>query len=279
MLSIPQAALFLYTTLQQKICLPEEGTENIIDTNTFDIVSILQHEEKNNSESQECNNSKPIHHDDTAQLQESLTPIPTDDEQSLNSSDWDTTDSDTDNTDNNGILVSPYLPDDYKSIKYNHIDNDEEDNEEFYDYEIINDTSMNWNNKHSVTKIKQLMKHLLQIASTNIGIREDELYLMFATPSPESIIQHLRFGLLSDLCLVNIDRFGRRSYFYEGEGNKGRHTAHHVFRGSNLPTHLNVLVQDGMDDLCAFMTDTPTETSSRYSRIVRYSKIVKQFVD
>lgn len=39
------------------------------------------------------------------------------------------------------------------------------------------------------------------------------LFQMFSSPSPQRIVYELRFGLFSDLCLVHLDRFGRRTLY------------------------------------------------------------------
>ena len=92
--------------------------------------------------------------------------------------------------------LHPYIENDYKKIKdVNVVSEDEQEH---------NEDSMDWNDKTSVDKIKDLINNLLVSASLTIGIKEDELYLMFSSPSPSEIIEHLRFGKLSLLCDVHI---------------------------------------------------------------------------
>jgi len=47
------------------------------------------------------------------------------------------------------------------------------------------------------------------------GIEEISIYQMFSSPSPLRIIYELRFGLFSNLCIAHLDRFGRRTFYYQ----------------------------------------------------------------
>eukprot|EP01084_Bolivina_argentea_P168019 291474_1 len=175
---------------------------------------------------------------------------------SLDSSEWDDIVDDIDaseHNNNNDNDIFPYTPNDYLDIhEINSFENEYKNN-----FDVINENNMNWSDKESVGKIRDLLSDLLFVASTHIGIREDELYLMFSTPTPESIIQHLRFGLLSDLCTVKLDRFGRRSYLYfEENKQQKKEESKHVFSGSRLPTQLDLLVQRNVNDLHLFMADS-----------------------
>jgi len=49
---------------------------------------------------------------------------------------------------------------------------------------------------------------------------------MFSTPSPAEIIEQLRFGILSSLCSVHMDRFGRRTYHYCAKRSSRQDQAH-----------------------------------------------------
>ena len=64
----------------------------------------------------------------------------------------------------------------------------------------------------SVDKMSEIMQQLLMLGGKD-GVKENDLYLMFNSPKPTDIILHLRFGLLKHICLVIIDRFGRRAYY------------------------------------------------------------------
>eukprot|EP01084_Bolivina_argentea_P083597 151362_1 len=156
-----------------------------------------------------------------------------------------------------------YIESDYKKIKNvnlnetNDIDND-------------SITDMNWNDTQSVNKIKDLLRNLLVSASLTIGIREEEIYLMFTSPSPQEIIEQLRFGILSILCDVHIDRFGRRSYYrkninYNDRSNKIKiHTSIstedvHFYNHSHLPTNLFGI--NDINNLSSFLTESPTVTT------------------
>lgn len=95
--------------------------------------------------------------------------------------------------------LHPYIDNDYKQIKDVNVVSEDEDNND-----NNSEDSMDWNDKECVNKIKNLINNLLVSASVTIGIKEDELYLMFSSPSPAEIIEHLRFGKLSLLCDVHI---------------------------------------------------------------------------
>eukprot|EP01083_Nonionella_stella_P168332 568005_1 len=133
-----------------------------------------------------------------------------------------------------------------------------------------NEQSMDWYDIQSVNKFKKMLSQLLITAS--FGIREDELYLMFSSPSPSGIIMHLRFGLLSHLCDTNIDRFGRRSFYYHYPNTKDIQTPH-FFQHSKLPSELDDLVF-GDSHLSSFIEETPTSDGCA-SPIVSYSPVTQ----
>ena len=89
------------------------------------------------------------------------------------------------------------LDDDLRSINWIHIDR-----------------PIDWSCTESVGNIKELITELLSAANKKRGIRESDLHSMFTFPSSNEIIFALRFGLLSTLCDIHIDRFGRRTYHY-----------------------------------------------------------------
>eukprot|EP01083_Nonionella_stella_P299133 1015069_1 len=64
---------------------------------------------------------------------------------------------------------------------------------------------------------------------------------MFSSPSPNEIIEALRFGSLSNLCDVHIDRFGRRTYHYQHNtitGHKRRQSKLHFYNHSRCPSSM-----------------------------------------
>eukprot|EP01084_Bolivina_argentea_P256338 431544_1 len=69
---------------------------------------------------------------------------------------------------------------------------------------------LDWNDTQSVNHIKDLIHSLL--CQSLEGITEEDIFSMFNLPF--EIIENLRFGQLSSICSINIDRFGRRSYHY-----------------------------------------------------------------
>lgn len=86
-------------------------------------------------------------------------------------------------------LITPYTLNDYKKNKA--FGNNDEDDDTECDHQIC-EAKMNWNDICSVNKIKELITNLLSSCSEHEGIKEDELYLMFSTPSPSEIIEQLR---------------------------------------------------------------------------------------
>ena len=152
----------------------------------------------------------------------------------------------------------PYIENDYKKIKNVNIINDDEDEHNHNNTSIEDDGEcMNWNDNQSVQKISELIQNLLISASLTVGIREDELYLMFSSPSPQEIIEHLRFGQLSLLCDVHIDRFGRRSY-HRKDVNVGilEKEEAHFYNHSHIPSAL--FGANDISNLSNFIQESPT---------------------
>ena len=124
----------------------------------------------------------------------------------------------------------PYIEADYKNIKNDLFKNTAEDEENINDEPHID---MDWTDISSINRIRQLTKKLLSSSSASRGIKEEDLYLMFSSPSPTEIIDNLRFGALSHLCTVSIDRFGRRKYHFKGNKMDRRQTRIHFYSHSN----------------------------------------------
>lgn len=138
--------------------------------------------------------------------------------------------------------LHPYIESDYKGDKKkspfsnNHGDNDEDEEEE--KRHKINDTKMDWKDIDSVNRIRELIKKLLSSSNLSKGIKEEELYLMFSSPSPSEIIHELRFGLFGNICDVHIDRFGRRSYYYKRDRHQRQKSQIHFYNHSNVPSSI-----------------------------------------
>ena len=71
---------------------------------------------------------------------------------------------------------------------------------------------MDWNDASKYDQISGMLVRLLKTASN--GIKEIDFYTIFGSPSPERILFELRYGFLSGICDVSLDRFGRRTYTY-----------------------------------------------------------------
>ena len=83
--------------------------------------------------------------------------------------------------------VQPYIETDYQNIK--RFGNSQQED---MTYDEGMDTKMDWNDIASVNRIKDLMTKLLSTSSSNRGIKEEDIYLMFSSPSPTEIIEQLR---------------------------------------------------------------------------------------
>ena len=118
------------------------------------------------------------------------------------------------------------------------IDEENEIDDHDHEMQMHNDTKMDWNDVDSVNRIKELIKKLLSSSNLSKGIKEEELYLMFSSPSPSEIIQQLRFGILDPLCDVHIDRFGRRSYYYRRNRHQRQKSQIHFYNHSNVPSSI-----------------------------------------
>eukprot|EP01084_Bolivina_argentea_P096292 173113_1 len=104
--------------------------------------------------------------------------------------------------------IHPYIEKDYQKLDlYGDYDDDIEEEEK------IKEQNMNWNDTKSVNRFRQLIENLLISGGTE-GIKEDYIYLMFASPKPTQIIQQLRFGVFANICEIHIDRWGRRTYHF-----------------------------------------------------------------
>eukprot|EP01084_Bolivina_argentea_P127732 225878_1 len=130
--------------------------------------------------------------------------------------------------------IYPYIESDYKHYKsINNNAEEEEIEEQKHNNTQEHNMTMDWTDMNCVNRINELIQKLLLSCSSQSGIKEEEIYLMFTSPSPMQIIQHLRFGLLSLLCDVHIDRFGRRSYHY-----KQQKSELHFYNHSRVPSQM-----------------------------------------
>ena len=128
--------------------------------------------------------------------------------------------------------LQPYIETDYKKNKAFGNNNDDDEVNISYD-DGQSDIQMDWKDLSSVNRIKDLITKLLSTSSSNKGIKEEDIYLMFSSPSPLEIIEQLRFGKLSSLCDVHMDRFGRRTFHYRKHHRKHNHH-HHGLRSQQL---------------------------------------------
>ena len=165
-------------------------------------------------------------------------------------------------------VMEPYYATDYRVDKkspFLFVNNNREDDL----YDDTNSTNcgnsnspMDWSNVESVDRVKELITKLLSTANRKEGIRELDLYLMFTSPAPNEIISELRFGSLSTLCDVHIDRFGRRTYHYRKHPHHRRERSLYFYNHSGAESHLSIGSVD-MVGLADFIEeDTVSEISS-----------------
>ena len=179
--------------------------------------------------------------------------------------------------------IHPFTDIDYKKNKaFGHNQN------ETICFDTEHDVKMDWNDIKSINKIRDFMQKILSSSSSNQGIKENDLYLMFSSPSPSEIIEQLRslytfiisvhcnrhrnmlfrFGILSSLCDVHLDRFGRRSYHYRSNHphHKKRQSQLHFYNHSKCPSSM-FAVGDivGLSDFISNIDDDSKSEASTYS--------------
>eukprot|EP01084_Bolivina_argentea_P048606 89522_1 len=154
-----------------------------------------------------------------------------------------------------------YIQTDYKRIKNVNILDEEDTNP-------LHTTKMDWTDPKSVQKLKDLLHNLFVSASLTAGIREEEIYLMFSTPSPQQIIQELRFGVLAELCDVHIDRFGRRSFYRKDIDYLHRKNKHSINNHTYFYTHTHIpsklFASHDIHHLSNFVGDSPKYQSPKH---------------
>ena len=147
----------------------------------------------------------------------------------------------------NPLTTGPYNPKDYPDSL---IPDDDDEGPPPPD-------TMDWNDEQKVFKIQTMLERLLKTAAG--GIKESELYAMFSSPSPASLVYELRFGVFSNICTVTLDRFGRRIFLL--------HQLHPLMNESFLreDSHFQLFGREQSASLSAYLNESLSPTGGSAS--------------